>query len=153
MESYVLHGDELGADRLGGKWVGIDRSPKAIELVNIRLQQAMGSLFHHGYVAARTDIPQRTDIEAPVSCRQNRNVIFGQQEDFCNGCLTEFPFRIFEVDPVTPHTRTIGRTFEHSFPLLKPTNSGRLSIPKSESRQARPQGPRTARGYTMTAEH
>ena len=25
----------------------------------------MGSLFHHGYVTARTDIPRRTDIDAP----------------------------------------------------------------------------------------
>ena len=57
----------VAADRLGRKWVGIDISPKAVELVNMRLQQAMGSLFHHGYVTARTDIPRRTDIEAPHS--------------------------------------------------------------------------------------
>ena len=52
------------ADKLNRKWVGIDISPKAVELVNMRLQQAMGSLFHHRYVTARTDIPRRTDIEA-----------------------------------------------------------------------------------------
>ena len=57
----------VAADRLGRKWVGIDISSKAVELVNMRLQQAMGSLFHHGYVTARTDIPRRTDIEAPHS--------------------------------------------------------------------------------------
>ena len=45
-------------DNLGRKWVGIDISPKSIELVNMRLQQAKGSLFHHGYVAARTGIPR-----------------------------------------------------------------------------------------------
>ena len=50
----------------GARWVGIDISPKAVELVNMRLQQSMGSLFHHGYVTARTDIPRRTDIEAPM---------------------------------------------------------------------------------------
>ena len=27
----------------------------------------MGSLFHHGYVTARTDIPRRTDIDAPIT--------------------------------------------------------------------------------------
>ena len=47
----------VAADRLGRKWMGIDISPKAVELVNMRLQQAMGDLFHHGYVTARTDIP------------------------------------------------------------------------------------------------
>ena len=56
----------VAADKLGRRWVGIDISPKAVELVNMRLQQAMGSLFHHRYVTARTDIPRRTDIEAPV---------------------------------------------------------------------------------------
>ena len=51
----------VAAERLGRQWVGIDISPKAAELVNVRLQDSMGSLFHHGYVTARTDIPQRTD--------------------------------------------------------------------------------------------
>ena len=59
-------GGAATADKLGRKWVGIDISPKAVELVNMRLQQTMGSLFHHGYVTARADIPRRTDIEAPI---------------------------------------------------------------------------------------
>ena len=95
----------VAANRLGRKWVGIDISPKAVELVNMRLQQAMGSLFHHGYVTARTDIPRRTDIDAPIPYRQNKHVLFGQQEGVCNGCRTEFPFRIFEVDHVIPQSR------------------------------------------------
>ena len=55
----------VAADKLGRKWVGIDISPKAVELVNMRFQQTMGSLFHHGYETARTDIPRHADIEAP----------------------------------------------------------------------------------------
>ena len=89
----------VAADKLGRKWVGIDISPKAVELVNMRLQQSMGSLFHHGYVTARTD------IEAPIPYRQNKHVLFGQQEGLCNGCRTEFPFRIFEVDHIIPQSR------------------------------------------------
>lgn len=95
----------VAADRLGRQWVGIDISPKAVELVDMRLQQAMGSLFHHGYVTGRTDIPRRTDIDAPVPYRQNKHVLFGQQEGVCNGCRTEFPFRIFEVDHMIPQSR------------------------------------------------
>ena len=95
----------VAADRLGRKWVGIDISPKAVELVNMRLQQAMGSLFHHGYVTARTDIPRRTDIDAPIPYRQNKHVLFGRQEGVCNGCRTEFLFRIFEVDHIIPKSR------------------------------------------------
>ena len=78
-------------------------------MVNRRLQQApplgIGSLFHHSYVTARTDIPRRTDIDAPIPYRQNKHVLFGQQEGVCNGCKTEFPFRILEVDHRIPRSR------------------------------------------------
>ena len=95
----------VAADRLGRKWIGKDISPKAVELVNIRLQQAMGGLFHHGYVTARTDIPQRTDIEKSKPYRQNKHVLFGQQEGLCNGCKRDFPFKLYEVDHVVPQAR------------------------------------------------
>ena len=92
----------VAAENLGRRWLGIDISPKAVELVNMRLQQSMGDLFHNRLVTARTDIPRRTDIDAPVPYRQNKHVLFGQQEGRCNGCRSEFPFRIFEVDHVIP---------------------------------------------------
>ena len=95
----------VAADKLNRKWVGIDISPKAAELVNMRLQQAMGSLFHHRYVTARTDVPQRTDIEAPIPYRQNKHVLFGQQEGLCAGCQGDFPFKLYEVDHVIPQSR------------------------------------------------
>ena len=95
----------VAADQLGRQWVGIDISHKAVELVNMRLQQTMGSLFHHGYVTARTDIPPRTDIEAPIPYRQNKHVLFGQQEGLCNGCKGDFPFKLFEVDHLVPRSR------------------------------------------------
>ena len=95
----------VAADRLSRKWVGIDISPKAVELVNMRLQQAMGSLFYHGYVTARTDIPRRTDIDVPKNYRQNKHVLFGQQEGLCNGCKVMFPFRNFTVDHIVPQSR------------------------------------------------
>ena len=95
----------VAADRLSRKWVGIDISPKAVELVDLRLQQAMGSLFHHGYVTARTDIPRRTDIDAPIPYRQNKHVLYGQQEGLCNGCREDFPFKLYEVDHRIPRSR------------------------------------------------
>ena len=95
----------VAADRLGRKWVGIDISPKAVELVNMRLQRAMGSLFHHGYVTARTDIPRRTDVDAPKDYRQNKHVLFGRQEGLCAGCKVMFPFRNFTIDHVVPQSR------------------------------------------------
>ena len=71
----------------------------------MRLQQAMGSLFHHGYVTARTDIPKRTDIGVPIPYRQNKHVLFGRQEGLCNGCKGDFPFRNMTIDHIIPQSR------------------------------------------------
>ena len=95
----------VAAENLGRKWVGIDLSSKAIELVNVRLRAAMGDLFHDRLVTARTDIPRRTDVDSPIPYRQNRHVLFGQQEGRCNGCGGEFMFRMFEVDHIIPTSR------------------------------------------------
>jgi site-specific DNA-methyltransferase (adenine-specific) len=103
----------VAADRLNRKWVGIDISSKAVELVNIRLQQAMGSLFHHGYVTARTD------IDAPINYRKNKHVLFGQQEGRCAGCRMDFPFKIFEVDHRIPRSRG-GTDHPENLQLLCP---------------------------------
>ena len=92
----------VAAENLGRGWIGIDISPKAVDLVNMRLQQFMGELFHNRLVAARTDIPRRTDIDAPVPYRQNKHVLLGQQKGRCNGRRSEFPFRVLEVDHIIP---------------------------------------------------
>ena len=62
-------------------------SSKAVELVHMRLRDTLGELYHAGMVTARSDIPQRTDIEAPINYRQNRHVLFGEQEGKCNGFI------------------------------------------------------------------
>ena len=72
----------------------LENNGEAVELVNMRLQQSMGDLFHNRLVTARTD------IDAPIPYRQNKHVLFGQQEGRCNGCRSEFPFRILEADHV-----------------------------------------------------
>ena len=95
----------VAAEKLGRQWIGIDISPKAAELVNTRLQESMGDLFHHGFVTTRTDIPRRTDIDAPKNYRQNKHVLYGQQEGRCGGCRTAFEFRHLEVDHVIPRSR------------------------------------------------
>ena len=95
----------VAAEQLGRQWIGIDLSEKAVELVNYRLKDSIGSLYHYGFVTSRKDIPQRTDIDAPIHYRQNKHVLFGQQEGVCNGCKMDFPFKIFDVDHVVPKSR------------------------------------------------
>ena len=109
----------VAAERLGRKWVGIDISPKAVELVNMRLREYMGDLFHSRLVTARTDIPRRTDIETPIPYRKQKHVLFGRQEGKCAGCKTEFLFKIMEVDHVVPRRRG-GTDHPENLQLLCP---------------------------------
>ena len=62
----------------------------------------MGDLYHNRLVTARTDIPRRTDIDAPVPYRQNKDILFGRYEGKYNGCRSECPFHVLEVDHVIP---------------------------------------------------
>ena len=86
---------------------GALRGPKTKPdvLINIRFQLAMGSPSHHGYVTARTYIPRRTDIDAPIPYRRNKHVLFGQQEGLCAECKGGFLFKLFEVDHRVPRSR------------------------------------------------
>jgi hypothetical protein len=43
------------AENLGRHWTGIDILPKAVELVNMLLQQSMGDLSHNRLVATKID--------------------------------------------------------------------------------------------------
>ncbi len=96
----------IAAEKLERQWVGIDLSPKAIELVHDRLKRevSIGPIYH-SMVTARTDIPRRNDLDKPINYRLNRHVLFGQQEGRCNGCRTDFPFRNMTVDHVIPRSR------------------------------------------------
>ena len=99
----------VAAEKLEREWVGIDLSAKAIELVNQRLQQpsplGIGSLFHHSYVTARTDIPRRTDQGKLPHYKTHKQTLFGRQEGHCAGCRHDFLFRNFTIDHVVPQSK------------------------------------------------
>ncbi len=92
----------IAAQAEGRQWVGMDLSPKAVDLVKQRIDALSAVPIT---IVARTDIPQRTDIDAPIHYRQNKHVLYGQQEGLCNGCKMDFPFKIFDVDHRTPKSR------------------------------------------------
>ncbi len=92
----------IAAQAEGRKWVGIDLSPKAVELVKRRIDALTAVPIK---IHPRTDIPQRTDIEKTPNYRQNKHVLFGRQEGVCNGCKMDFLFKIFDVDHVVPKSR------------------------------------------------
>ena len=94
----------VASDKLDRQLVETDLSPKANNLVQQAPPLDIGSLFHHGYMTARTDIPTSTDIEASIPC-QNKHVLIGQQQGLCR-CIREmFPFRNITIDHMVPQSR------------------------------------------------
>ena len=96
----------VAAEILGRRWIGIDLSHKAVELVNLRLeQQVLGTLAGLPSVTARTDIPQRTDVGKLSPYKTHRHTLYGKQEGLCAGCRHHFPFRNFTVDHIVPRSK------------------------------------------------
>ena len=72
----------VAAERLGRKWIGIDVSQKAYELVKDRLAKEVeseGTLFHEELVTFQTTPPQRTDIGQDTQTKKYVYIISHQQ--------------------------------------------------------------------------
>ncbi len=94
----------VAADDKHRKWVGIDISPKAAELVVYRIKERQG-LFQD--ITHRTDLPQRTDLgQIPVANSiSNRQHLYGLQSGNCAGCKTHFEARNLEVDHIIARSK------------------------------------------------
>jgi len=81
------------------QWVGIDISPKASDLVRMRMEKEV-RLFYQGVV--RDDIPRRTDIGTipRYNSPENRDKLYGMQGGYCAACETHFEPRNLEVDHI-----------------------------------------------------
>ena len=87
----------LAAESLRRKWIGIDLSVRAFELINERLKNELGGIF--AQVIHRTDIPKRAGGKRS---KEIKHTLFGKQRGLCNGCKSAFEFRNFEVDHIVP---------------------------------------------------
>ena len=112
----------VAAEGLGRKWVGIDLSPLAAELVVQRIKENR-NLFSFRDIQHRETIPIRTDVErrmasTPQERRDLKNLLFLEQEGRCNLCHHEFPeVRHFEMDHIFPRAKG-GKDWEDNFQLL-----------------------------------
>ena len=93
----------VAAEKLQRKWVGIDISPKAKDLIRQRMGKDLG-LFSLRTVY-RDDLPHRTDLGKLPSYKTHKHTLFGKQEGQCAGCLVVFPFRNFTIDHVIPRNK------------------------------------------------
>ena len=110
----------VAADRLQRRWVGIDISPKAAELVVTRIKDDQG-LFQE--IIARDDYPQRTDMSDIPPARTHKHTLYGLQEGVCGGCEIFFPFRNLTIDHKIPRSRGGTDHFENLWLLCAACNS------------------------------
>ncbi len=110
----------VAAEVLHRKWVGIDISPKALELVKIRLDKEVlgeGKVFS-GKVIHRTDLPTRTDLpRIRLSRTAIKKILYGNQAGICNGCAIHFQIQNFEIDHIVPSSDGGAEVMEN-FQLL-----------------------------------
>lgn len=92
----------IAAEFEGRHWAGIDLSPKAAELIRLRMDKELGVF---GNFTHRHDIPRRTDLGELPNYRTHKHTLYGRQEGLCNGCLTMFPFRNMTVDHIIPQAK------------------------------------------------
>ena len=123
----------IAAERLQRQWIGIDLSPKAVELVKIRLEREENLTEHAGIIGRvihRTDIPERLVPDEPQQIhietlfgvkdrttlgtlsedelqqfRSHKHRMYGNQEGRCNGCRELLPFRNMTIDHIIPRSK------------------------------------------------
>ena len=94
----------VAAEKLDRQWAGIDISPKAAELVRVRMERET-NLFDQFRPIVRTDIPKRTDVGKLPPYKTHKHTLYGQQEGHCKGCGHHFPFQNFTVDHIVPQSK------------------------------------------------
>ena len=89
----------IAAESLSRRWVGIDISPKAAELVTFRMKRDLGVMYQGAH---REDIPKRTDLGfiPKYNSQKNKDDLYGRQGGFCNGCGEHFKKWQLEIDHI-----------------------------------------------------
>lgn len=104
----------VAAEKWGRKWIGIDVSVKAFELVKMRINNlrkmqredsAFAPLLSRDVPIFRKDIPQRTDLPRKKSPTKNdKQWLYGKQNGKCVGCGTTFEIQHMTIDHIIPQT-------------------------------------------------
>ena len=122
----------IASESLQRQWIGIDLSPKAVELLKLRLERDLNLTEHTGIlgqVIHRIDIPKRLSPTEPRQIhfdtlfgikdksmletlsqgelrrfKTQKHVLFGMQEGKCAGCQVSFHFRNMTIDHIKPRS-------------------------------------------------
>ena len=104
----------IAAEKLERKWIGIDVSEKAYDLVKDRLNREIPSDLFRGEPIFRKDIPVRIDVEykkAPTA--EDKKYLYGHQNGRCAACKTKFEIQHLEIDHIVPRSHGGGHELEN----------------------------------------
>ena len=91
----------VASERRHRKWVGIDISGKAAELVQVRVRKEI-NLLHNFKPIHRTDQPYRTDLGKLPPPSSYKDVLYEKQSGQCGGCMVMFHTRNLTLDHIVP---------------------------------------------------
>ena len=100
----------VAAQQLQRRWIGIDISEKAAELVAERLSDDAG-LFTDFVHLDRP--PARTDLERCEPDQETKRALFVDQKGRCNACGVELGIRRLEIDHIIPRSKNGGDHYEN----------------------------------------
>ena len=123
----------IAAERLNRKWIGIDVSDVAYDLVRQRLEEEANVTSHDpkhvaktlsfAKVYLRTDIPELTDTQYEPITISGKHKLYGQQEGCCKGCNIHFNFQNLTIDHIVPQSQGGGDNPENLQLLCSSCNS------------------------------
>jgi site-specific DNA-methyltransferase (adenine-specific) len=98
----------IAAQKLNRQWIGIDISPKAVELVKQRLDTDI-DMLNKPKNKALTDFIHRKDIpKRKQDVKRTKNIkhtLYGEQEGKCSGCRQRFDYRNMTIDHIIPRSK------------------------------------------------
>ena len=110
----------VAANRLQRKWIGIDISGKAVDLVKDRIRED-GGLFGKiiGWDVKDDGLPRRTDLGdelTPTQVKRLKHDLYGDSAGNCL-CGNHFPINMFDMDHIVPKANG-GTNHKGNYQLL-----------------------------------
>ena len=102
----------VAAEDENRNWIGIDISSVAHSLILKRFKDELN--IFNPTIIHRTDIPQRAGVKRS---REIKNILYGVQDGYCNGCNNHFRVRNFTIDHRVPVSQG-GQDIDTNLQLL-----------------------------------